>query len=315
MEIRPVPAVAVTGMWYEDERFLGSDWMVGARLELPFEGGDLGDGKGFWGRIGDAFKPRRRHLAERLAEPVRRQNAAIHLGNSTQQKSKVVSNKQSSSTQVISQTQQQVILGPGPSGTEFSYVSGGTLTLTQTGGGGQQTVNGNIFLNQLRQSVFVPDDGSTPLLISRDVSGTGGQAVVISNQIGTPNLVVTPNQVVTPNLAGSTITLSSNDFLTNPSVGTPVNLVNVGLTQLTYASGGTLTLSGGGTSLPFGNPGLSSNTLFTSAIGGGTGMVYGGTLILTGGGSIGGGTIIKAGVGTTTLTSSNSGGLIINSQP
>ncbi|QIF01756.1 right-handed parallel beta-helix repeat-containing protein [Roseimicrobium sp. ORNL1] len=82
VEIRPVPAVILTGTWYEDERLTGSDWTVGVQLQMPFELGDLGDGKGFWDRIGDAFTPRRRHLVERLAEPVRRQNAAIKVANS-----------------------------------------------------------------------------------------------------------------------------------------------------------------------------------------------------------------------------------------
>ncbi|WP_075088241.1 inverse autotransporter beta domain-containing protein [Verrucomicrobium spinosum] len=59
VEVRPVPAVILTGTWYEDDRLTGSDWTAGVQLQLPFELGDLGDGKGFWGRIGDSFKPRR----------------------------------------------------------------------------------------------------------------------------------------------------------------------------------------------------------------------------------------------------------------
>jgi hypothetical protein len=81
VEIRPVPAVILTGTWYEDERLTGSDWTAGVQLQVPFEAGDLGDGKNFWSRIGDSFTPRRRHLVERLAEPVRRQNAAIKVAN------------------------------------------------------------------------------------------------------------------------------------------------------------------------------------------------------------------------------------------
>ncbi|QIF02493.1 inverse autotransporter beta domain-containing protein [Roseimicrobium sp. ORNL1] len=81
VEVRPVPAVILTGTWYDDERLTGSDWTVGVQLQIPFEGGDLGDGKTFWSRIGESFTPRRRHLVERLAEPVRRQNAAIKVAN------------------------------------------------------------------------------------------------------------------------------------------------------------------------------------------------------------------------------------------
>ncbi|MEZ0390116.1 MAG: inverse autotransporter beta domain-containing protein, partial [Verrucomicrobium sp.] len=66
IEVRPVPAVVLTGTWYEDEGLTGSDWVVGAGLQIPL-------GKDWK----DAFKPRRRHLIERMAEPVARQNAAI----------------------------------------------------------------------------------------------------------------------------------------------------------------------------------------------------------------------------------------------
>lgn len=71
VELRPVPAIALSALWYEDERFTGSDWTVGVRFEIPL-------GKEWK----DAFKSRRRHLIERMAEPVHRQNAAVKVGNS-----------------------------------------------------------------------------------------------------------------------------------------------------------------------------------------------------------------------------------------
>lgn len=266
-EVRPVPAVAVTGMWYEDERFLGSDWMVGARLELPFEAGDLGDGKGFWDRIGDAFKPRRRHLAERLGEPVRRQNSAIHLGNSTQQKSKVVSNEQKTSTQVVAQTQQQLVLGLGPSSTDFNYVSQGSITLTGNNGSGAQTINGSLFLNRLNQTVLVPDNGGTALLLSTAGTGSGAGG-------GTP--------VGNPSIVGNTIVISNNVFATNPHAGTTMLLnsgqptqvlpLSLGSTIPGNSNGGTLTLNNGG-------PILTSGTI----IGGTLIRSTSGTLTLTGG--------------------------------
>ena len=81
IEVRPVPALVLSGTWYEDERLTGGDWTVGVQMQIPFEAGDLGDGKNFWSRIGDSFKPRRRHLIERMAEPVGRQNAAVKIAN------------------------------------------------------------------------------------------------------------------------------------------------------------------------------------------------------------------------------------------
>ncbi|WP_038166467.1 inverse autotransporter beta-barrel domain-containing protein [Verrucomicrobium sp. BvORR106] len=37
VEVRPVPAVILTGTWYEDDRLTGSDWTAGVQLQLPFE--------------------------------------------------------------------------------------------------------------------------------------------------------------------------------------------------------------------------------------------------------------------------------------
>ena len=109
VEVRPVPAIILNGTWYEDERLTGSDWTVGVQLQLPFEMGDLGDGKGFWGRIGDAFTPRRRHLVERIAEPVRRQNAAVKIANSVDTETST-STSSRTRTRLVSQTQTQVVL-------------------------------------------------------------------------------------------------------------------------------------------------------------------------------------------------------------
>jgi hypothetical protein len=69
VEVRPVPAVVLAGMWYEDENLVEDNWMVSVRLEIPL------------GKPGsESFTPRRRHLQERLLEPVHRQNAAIQTG-------------------------------------------------------------------------------------------------------------------------------------------------------------------------------------------------------------------------------------------
>jgi hypothetical protein len=69
VEVRPVPAVVLAGMWYEDENLVKDNWMVSVRLEIPL------------GKPGsESFVPRRRHLQERLLEPVHRQNAAIQTG-------------------------------------------------------------------------------------------------------------------------------------------------------------------------------------------------------------------------------------------
>jgi hypothetical protein len=110
VEIRPVPAIILTGTWYEDDSLTGSDWTAGVQLQLPFEAGDLGDGKGFWGRMGDAFKSRRRHLAERMAEPVHRQNAAVKIANSVELDKQTSTTKTKTESKVISQRQTMLVL-------------------------------------------------------------------------------------------------------------------------------------------------------------------------------------------------------------
>jgi hypothetical protein len=124
VEVRPVPAVVLNATWYEDERFVGSDWLYGVRLEIPFEMGDLGDGKGFWGRVGAAFTPRRRHLAERLVEPVRRQNSAIKVGNDSEEKTEVNTSVKRV-TKVVSQSPQQLVLAD-----DVIFVNNGPATPT-----------------------------------------------------------------------------------------------------------------------------------------------------------------------------------------
>lgn len=129
LEVRPVPAVVLNATWYEDERYVGSDWLYGLRLEIPFETGDLGDGKGFWDRVGESFTPRRRHLAERLVEPVRRQNEAIKVGNDTEEKVDVDTSVQRV-TKVVAQSSQRVVLQE-----DIVFVNNGAATTNGIGAG------------------------------------------------------------------------------------------------------------------------------------------------------------------------------------
>lgn len=110
LELRPVPAVVLTATWYEDERFVGDDWLFGLRMELPFEMGDLGDGKTFWKRISESFRPRRRHLAERLAEPVHRQNAAIKVASVVEEAAARASTQMKTVTKVVAQSARRLVL-------------------------------------------------------------------------------------------------------------------------------------------------------------------------------------------------------------
>ncbi|QIF04615.1 inverse autotransporter beta domain-containing protein [Roseimicrobium sp. ORNL1] len=98
LEVRPVPAVVLTGLWHENEAFTGSDWSAGIELQIPLDR--------TWK---DAFKPRRRHLVERMAEPVHRQNAAIRLSHSAETKTKSET-KVKRVTKVVAQSSQRIVL-------------------------------------------------------------------------------------------------------------------------------------------------------------------------------------------------------------
>lgn len=101
VEIRPVPAVVLHATWFQDERLYKDNWLAGLRLEIP-----LGAG------LKEAFTPRRRHLAERLSEPVRRKNSAITSSIGEQETS--TSSTSSSTSSTLSSTQNVIGTVPPP---------------------------------------------------------------------------------------------------------------------------------------------------------------------------------------------------------
>ena len=96
LEVRPVPAVILSASWYEDERLTGGDWTLGVQFQIPLDR--------TWK---DAFRMRRRHLVEHLAEPVRRQNEAVKVGNRVAEKS---TSSVRRTTRVVSQSAQRIVL-------------------------------------------------------------------------------------------------------------------------------------------------------------------------------------------------------------
>ena len=70
LEIRALPALVLDAEVYENDKLTGSDYMIGARLELPFDLGNLARGKNpFEGARGE-FRPSRRELRDRLGDMV-----------------------------------------------------------------------------------------------------------------------------------------------------------------------------------------------------------------------------------------------------
>jgi hypothetical protein len=143
VEVRPVPAVVLAGMWYEDENLVKDNWMVSVRLEIPL-------GK----PASESFIPRRRHLQERLLEPVRRQNAAIQTGvsfepsgakrtttiTSAQQAQSFLNDLNASSGGTASSSSyvtEGPLVVPSPSSSSGPVIiTGGSVTTVGTGGTG-----------------------------------------------------------------------------------------------------------------------------------------------------------------------------------
>ncbi|MEZ5432357.1 MAG: inverse autotransporter beta domain-containing protein [Verrucomicrobiales bacterium] len=84
IEARPVPALVLHATWFESDRLYQDNWLAGFRLEVPLDG-----------NLRQAFTPGRRHLAERLFEPVHRKNSALTTNGAEEEE---VSTTQTSST-------------------------------------------------------------------------------------------------------------------------------------------------------------------------------------------------------------------------
>ena len=99
VEVRPVPAVVLHATWYEEDRLYQDEWVAGVRLEIPLDKN--------WR---DAFTPRRRHLAERLFEPVHRKNSSITTSGTVEQQTNTTTTNSTSNSS--SQSSSQVNYGP-----------------------------------------------------------------------------------------------------------------------------------------------------------------------------------------------------------
>lgn len=101
-EARPVPAVVLHATWFEDKGLYEENWLAGVRFEIPLDKN----------AAREAFKPRRRHLAERLFELVRRKNTAVTFGREEQ------ATGSSTTTQINSTTDRTTTSLPVSSGLE-----------------------------------------------------------------------------------------------------------------------------------------------------------------------------------------------------
>lgn len=240
IEVRPVPALALTATWYEDERLVGEEWLYGVRLEMPFEAGDIGDGKGgFWGRIKESFTPRRRHLAERAFEPVRRQNAAIKIAHSQKEDKPKVTSKTTvrRNTRVVAQSSSRLVLkedivfvdnaigndvNPGTYEAPVATVQGGETTAET-----KFAQNGTVFV----QGGGGNYSGQVNVTSSMAFYGSG-KGMTLSN-----GQVFQGRNSITPNLNGGFIASSIGAFTVSGFAMTGgVSAQNVGSSHIVFNS-------------------------------------------------------------------------------
>ncbi len=82
IEARPVPAVVLSAMWYEDERLMGDNWFFGMGVEVPIGPGPGGGKGGFWKTLKSAFTggQRKHSLVANVMQPSRVRAIPIQTG-------------------------------------------------------------------------------------------------------------------------------------------------------------------------------------------------------------------------------------------
>jgi hypothetical protein len=72
IEVRPMRGLIIDAARYEDEELYGADWLVGARLSVPIDLGNLLAGGNPFQGLKKWFRPEKREFPERLGEMVMR---------------------------------------------------------------------------------------------------------------------------------------------------------------------------------------------------------------------------------------------------
>jgi hypothetical protein len=243
VEVRPVPAVVLAGMWYEDENLVEDNWMVSVRLEIPL-------GK----PASESFTPRRRHLQERLLEPVHRQNAAVQTGVSFEP-SRV------KNTTILTSAQQAnrfladlngwgaVYTGvttSSSSSNSDSQVTGGTLKVSNNHS--SQTTSGLVVFSGgagvvSGGSVSLQKSGGGSLASALASSGSGTLEVNQPGRTGSPLAAAASTIVLASSVGTSSLYLNSSSNQTPPS--SPPSNATSGTLKLTNSSGSGLVFLGG----------------------------------------------------------------------
>lgn len=246
IEFRPVPAVVLSGMWFENERIVGDNWLFGISLELPFETADIGDGKGgFWGHIKDAFKSRRRHLAERMTEPARRHSLPMQLGTGLE----------SLKTKVKYQTRAAIILPDGRvvtvlnnSGSASSSYSSASMTLVGAGTlrlSGSNSFTGATTVNAGFIQMDTVNNSSTGVLISNGPIESGSGSSGSSGTGATTLPTGGTNSTDTISGGGITVTKTGDSLaLVGDFASLGIDLRSYGVPNVTADSHGVILIGG-----------------------------------------------------------------------
>ncbi len=98
VEARPVPNLVIGTTWFESEQLYRDNWLASVSIEIPWGQGEMRS------MLASVFKPRRRHLAERMFKIVRRKNSAVTSSGVTEENT---SNNTSTSTSTTSRNRPQ----------------------------------------------------------------------------------------------------------------------------------------------------------------------------------------------------------------
>ena len=220
-------------MWYEDENLVEDNWMVSVRLEVPL------------GKPGsESFTPRRRHLQERLLEPVHRQNAAIQTGISFEP-SRVKRSTVLSTSQQVQRFFQDlqgwgaVYTGKSSGSPSSNHVTGATIVVASpsSGSGSTATLGGG---SGLTVSGAPASTGSTVQFSTLGSSSSSSNGLV---RISGGSLVLSNG----PTYVGGTVTsiTAAPAIIFSSGTSTLANEITFINTGLLRFNGGTIQLQGG----------------------------------------------------------------------
>ena len=246
LDFHPVPAVTLSAIWHENEALFGANWVYGVGFQIPFEidapgNGACGTGGGFWGPIREAFRPQRRHLADRFLEPTRSHPLPMQIGTSIQNVHTTTTYNGSFTlpdgrVEHLSSKHSSSSSGAGTyatGSTSTTIVNAGSLQLSGAGAVSPSTAtltSGTLILNG--SAPAGTNSNTSTNTVTTGTTGTSSTTTVVTAPIGS-NLVITgpPNLAIGSGSAANFTVISGG---TGVSQGTVIFSTN----SATFTVGG-----------------------------------------------------------------------------